>query len=256
MSSDDPDDINLDASGESASATSAEAGEAYEASPEYVGDPQEMWIEEYEREGKRPKPKKEREKPRRIGRWIALGAVIIILVVWTLISPSIMSVAGSAYMTSEEHANLGSEPIEQDVQVVASLFSAGTTTWGVSMGGEANATVDDDAVFQVTVSKISEERGGFWFMGTDISLRNVSMYLDDDTLIGWMVEKQELHNRSVGTVHASFTETGVFDCYIVLRFSVYEVMRIGFLPADKVVATISLSDSIVVSERAEIGPTA
>ena len=255
MSSDNGDDIDSGMSDESANVASEEPDVPYEASPEYVGDPQEMWIEEYEREGRRPKPKKERERPRRIGRWIVLGAVVIILVVWTLVSPSIMSVSGTMYVATEEYANLGSDTIEQDVQVIASVVTAGATTWGISVGGDANATVDDDAVFEVIVSKISEERGGFWFMGTDISLRNVSMYLDDDTLIGWMVEKQELHNRSVGTVHATFSETGVFDCYIVLKFSVYEVMRIGFLPADKVTATIWLSDSIIVSERAEIGPT-
>lgn len=256
MPSEDGDDVDMDVSGESGSGGPAEADAAYEASPEYVGDPQEMWIEEYEREGRRPKPRKEREKPRRVGRWIVLVAVIVILVVWTLVSPSIMSAAGSAYVSDEDYSNLGSETVEQDVQVVASLFTAGTTTWGISIAGEANATVDDDAVFEVMVSKVSEETGGLWFMGTDISLRNVSMYLDDDTLIGWMVEKQELHNRSVGTVHAVFEDTGVYDCYVVLRFSVYEVMRIGFLPADKVVATISLSDSIIVSERAETGPSA
>ncbi|UCE91416.1 MAG: hypothetical protein JSV90_08420 [Methanobacteriota archaeon] len=252
MSSEDGDGIDTDVDGEST--PDAPPEQAYEASQEYVGDPQEMWIEEYEREGRRPK--REREKPRRIGRWIILAAVIIILVVWTLISPSIMSTAGTTYVSSDEYANLGSETSAQDVQVLASVVTAGTTTWGISIAGDSNATVDEDAVFQVMVSKVSEERGGFWFMGTDISLRNVSMYLDDDTLIGWMVEKQEQDNRSVGTVHASFDDTGVFDCYIVLRFSVYEVMRIGFLPADKVVATMSLSDSIIVSERAEIGPTA
>ena len=203
MSSDNGDDIGSGIGEESAGVASEVPEAPYEASPEYEGDPQELWIEEYEREGRRPKPKKEREKPRRIGRWIFLGAVIVILVVWTLISPSIMSVSGTVYVGDEEYANLGSETVGQDVQVIASIVTAGTTTWGVSIGGEANATVDDDAVFEVIVSKVSEERGGFWFMGTDISLRNVSMYLDDDTLIGWMVEKQELGNRSVGTVRPS-----------------------------------------------------
>ncbi|HIH01101.1 TPA: hypothetical protein HA259_03335 [Thermoplasmata archaeon] len=226
-----------------------EALPAEEPRPEFDGDPQEMWIEEYEREGRPPrKPKEERAKPRHIGRWIVLAAVIVILVVWTLISPPVMSVVGNQYVDSPEYSNLGSEVAEQNVQIIASVMSVGTTTWGVSIAGEPNATVGIDAVFEVMVTKVSEESGGFWFMGTEISLRNVSMYLEDDTLIGWMTEKDELGNMSLGYVHATFPENGVQDCYVVLRFSVYEVMRIGFLPADKVTMTIYLSDSIAVSE--------
>ena len=226
-----------------------------DASPEFVGDPQEMWIEEYEREGRRVKPRKEREAPRRILRWVVLAAVIVILVVWTLISPSIMPASGTTYIDSEATANLGSETFTQDIGIVASLISAGSATWATSVSGDFNATVDERAVFQVTVSKVSEDSGGFWFMGTDISLRNVSFYLDDDdTLIGWMTDKEELSDRSVGDVHATFTELGPHKCYVVLRFSVYEIMRIGFLPADKVSMTMGLSDPIVVSERAELGP--
>lgn len=225
-----------------------------DASPEFVGDPQEMWIEEYEREGRRVKPRKEREKPRRILRWIVLAAVIVILVVWTLISPSIMPSSGTVYIDSDETANLGSEVFPQNVRVVASLVSVGSTTWAVSVAGDPNVVINEDVVFQVMVSKVSEESGGFWFMGTDISLRNVSFYTDDDSLIGWMTDKEELSDRSVGEVHATFTEPKPYDCYVVLRFSVYEIMRIGFIPADKVSITQWLSESIVASERAEVGP--
>jgi hypothetical protein len=224
------------------------------APAEFDGDPQEMWIEEYEREGRHGKPKKERRKPRHIGRWIALAVVIVILVVWTLISPPVMSEVGSMYLNPDTHANLGSMTAEQDVQILASLLSVGTTTWGVSIHGDGNATTDEAAVFEVMVTKVSEEPRSFWFMGTEISLRNVSFYLEDDTLIGWMTEKDELRNMSLGYVHATFTETGIHDCYVVLRFSVYEVMRIGFLPADKVNMTVWLSDSIIVSEQAGPGP--
>ncbi len=217
---------------------------------EFDGDPQEMWIEEYEREGRPRKPKKEREKPRRIGRWIALAVVVVVLVVWTLISPPVMSVVGDVYVDSSEHANLANETAVQDIRLVASLFSAGSTTWGVSIAGNATAVVDEDAVFRVMVTKVAEEAGGFWFMGTEISLRNVSFYLDDGTLIGWMTEKDELRDKSLGYVHASFPTVGDQDCYVVLRYSVYEVMRIGFLPADKVIMTVYLADSIAVSERA------
>ena len=230
--------------------------QAYEEAPpqDYSVDPQEMWIEEYEREGRRPKPRKEREEPRRILRWVILAAVIVILVVWTLISPTIMPSTGMTYVDSEAASNLGSDAFDQDIRVIASLLSVGSATWGISVSGDSNATVEEETVFQAMVSKVSEDRGGFWFMGTDISLRNVSLYLEDDTLVGWMTAKEELSNRSVGVVRATFADPGVFDCYMVLRFSVYEVMRIGFLPADKVSMTIWLSDSIVVSERAEIGP--
>jgi hypothetical protein len=225
------------------------------ASPEFVGDPQEMWIEEYEREGRRVKPRKEREEPRRVLRWIVLAAVIVVLVMWTLISPSVMPATGTTYTTSYATANLGSEAFAQDVRIAASLISAGSTTWAICMSGDSNATADEDAVFQVMVVKISEDSGGFWFMGTDISLRNVSFYSEDDALIGWMTDKEEKSDRSIGEVHVTFSEVGVHDCHVTVKFSVYEVMRIGFLPADKMSITVSLTDSIVVSERAEIGPS-
>ena len=225
-----------------------------ELPPELSADPQEMWIEEYEREGRRTRPRKEREEPRRILRWIVLAVVIAILVVWTLISPSIMPPVGMSYVNSETTANLGGEAFEQDIRIGASLLRVGSVTWGISFSGDPNATVGEETVFEAMVSKVSEERGGLWFMGTDISLRNVSFYQEDDTLVGWMTAKEKLSNRSVGVVRATFDEPGVFDCYVVVRFSVYEIMRIGFLPADKVSMTMWLSDSIVVSERAEIGP--
>jgi hypothetical protein len=225
-----------------------------DASPEFVGDPQEMWIEEYEREGRSGKPKKERKEPRHLGRWIILAAVVVILVVWTLISPPVMTAVGNMYLDPDTYADLGSLTADQDVRVIASLLSVGTTTWGISISGDANASVGEDAVFEVMVTKVSEDTGGFWFMGTEISLRNVSLYLEDDTLVGWMTEKDELGNMSLGYVHAVFPETGTHDCYVKLRFSVYEVMRIGFLPADKVIMTVWLSDAIVVSEQAGPGP--
>ena len=225
-----------------------------EDAPEYTGDPQEMWIEEYEREGRRVRPRKEREAPRRVLRWIILAVVIVILVVWTLISPSIMPTSGTTYVDSGASANLAGETFALDVRIIASLVSTGSTTWAVSVAGDVNVVVGEDTIFQAMVSKAYEDRGGFWYMGTDISLRNVSMYLENDTLVGWMTDKEELHNRSLGEVHATFAEPGVFDCYVVLRYSVYEIMRIGFLPADKVSITVWLSESIIVSERAEIGP--
>lgn len=221
----------------------------------YEGDPQEMWIEEYEREGRPRRPGKQRAKPRRIGRWIVLAAVVLFLLVWTLVSPQVMTATGTTYLEAEGYSELGSDTGLQDIRVMASLVSTGDTTWGVSLSGDANATVDEAAVFQVTVVKVSEETRSFWFMGTDISVRNVSMYLEDDSLIGWMDEKEERGNMSVAQVHALFPDTGVYDCYVVVKFSVYEVMRIGFLPADKVSMKVWLSGSVVVSERAEIGPT-
>ena len=233
-----------------------QAEPAYEEAAEpYEGDPQEMWIEEYEREGRPRKPGKQRTEPRHMGRWVALAAVVLFLVVWTLVSPQVMTATGTTYLESDDYSDLGSDTGLQDIRVMASLVSTGDTTWGVSVSGDANATVEETAVFQVTVVKVSEETRNFWFMGTDISVRNVSLYMEDDTLVGWMHEKEERGNMSVAQVHALFDDTGVYDCYVVVKFSVYEIMRIGFLPADKVSMKVWLSDSIVVSERAEIGPT-
>ncbi len=211
--------------------------------------PEEMWIEEYER-GDEPDEAEECEveKPRRTGLWIFAIVVASLLIIWVILTPSAMSEVGAAYLSDDDYANLGSDTATVDVRVVASTFKVGTVTWGIGISGDANVTVEEDAVFHVTVMKISEDGGGFWFKGTWVRLRNVSLFTEADELVGWMSGYTVEGIGDVARVHAMFDEPGTYSCYVSVRFSVYENMLLGFIPADSVVfAEVHLSSQIVVA---------
>jgi hypothetical protein len=210
--------------------------------------PEEMWIEEYERGDEPEEEERAEEKPRRTGLWILAIVIASLLIIWVILTPSTMSEVGAAYLDDEDYANLGSGTATVDVRVVASMLSVGSVTWGVGIAGDANVTAEDDAVFHVTVMKVSEDGGGFWFKGTWIRLRNVSLFTDADQLVGWMSGYNVTGIGDVARVHATFVEPGAYSCYVSVKFSVYENMLLGFIPADSVVfAEIHLSSQIVVA---------
>lgn len=211
-------------------------------------DPEEMWIEEYER-GDEPEDEAEVEaKPRRTGLWIFAIAVASLLIIWMVLTPSMMSEVGDVYLMDDEYSNLGTDTALVDVRVIASTFSVGSVTWGVGIGGDPNVTAGDDAVFHVIVTKVAEDGGGFWFKGTWIRLRNISLFTDADELVGWMSSYAVEGFGDVARLHATFEDPGTYSCYISVRFSVYENMLVGFIPADSVVfAEIHLTSHIVVA---------
>ena len=191
--------------------------------------------EEYEELIEPEKTKKPRKKRNHLGAIITAIAVLIVLVLWTVLSPRIMPAEGTTYIDSETYANLGS--------FNDTLKSwAATTTWGISAGtpsgtiSENSATVpaNETITLLVLVSKVSERPGNFWFRGTAVSITNMTL-LDASTgvIVTTMTNKSHLGYGEVATLKFSLGP-GHYNLKLTGQFLVYVDMRIGFLPVEKV----------------------
>ncbi len=189
--------------------------------------PETVWEEDYD---ELVEPEKPTIKPKKKGHWggiIVAIVVIIILVVWTIMSPKILPAQGETYIRSPAYASLGDFTGYRDIW-------AGNTSWGVSISGPANGTVNQPMQFMVLLTKISEKPGNWFLRGTSMDLRNVSVHLMDGTFLGAMTNQTDLGFGISATVPVTFTSPGSFELYIHAKFLVLEVMRIGFIPLEMV----------------------
>lgn len=213
-------------------------------------EPGEEWIEEYEEELE-PEEQKEPKKPakqRHVVGPIVLAVIVVILILWTFYSPKVMSVAGNTYISSGTYASLGSETFAMDVGIAADLVDAGSVVWGISINGSDTATAGSSTLFRITVSKVSEKPSNFFFRGTAVKLDEVSLYEDDGTYLGTMSEQTETRLAITASVSVTFDEPGEHELKVYVRFTVYEVMRIGYLPCQDVeLKDIGLERAILVS---------
>jgi len=205
----------------------------------------EEWIEEYERETEQAKPK----RPKHLGGIIITVVVILFMVIWTVLSPAILSQAGTTYLDSERYANLGDYTGDRDIWWLGELIHVGSMTWGVSMSGEQNVSANETASFDILVTKVTEESGNWWFRGTAIKLKNVSLYLEDGTYLGSMVNQTKLGFGPLATVDAQFPDPGSHYVQVFLKFTVYTVMRIGYLPLEEVEITADFDVPINVASQ-------
>ena len=189
------------------------------------------WIEDFEEHinGEELPPPRPRKKKRHLGSIIVLAAVIIFLVVWTLFTPNIMPETGSAYETWEPNLYLGDFEGYRDIW-------AGNMTWGVAIRGQDATTVDTPINISVLITKVHEKPGNWFFQGTSISLKNVSVHIDDlnETYLGSMSEWTETSLGLVATVPISFNKSGEYELFVYVKFMVFMDMRIGFLPLEAV----------------------
>jgi len=225
------------------------APEVPEAGEEWA-EPGEEWIEEYEEELEPEEPKEQKKPPkqRHVVGPIVLAVVVMILLLWTFYSPRVMSVAGNTYISSETYANLGSETFAMDVGIAADLVDAGSVVWGISISGSETATAGSSTLFRITVSKVSEKPSNFFFRGTAVKLDEVSLFEDDGTYLGTMSERTETRLAITASVSVTFDEPGVHELKVYVRFTVYEVMRLGYLPCQDVeLKDIGLERAILVS---------
>jgi len=172
--------------------------------------------------------KPRRKKKRRYGGIIALVVVIIILVVWTFISPDVLPETGTAYTESPTYSNLGHFIGYRDIW-------AGNMSWGLCFSGPATASVDEVIEVKVLFVKISEEAGNFFFVGASISLRNVSIFIDDGlngTYLASMTNVTDLGYGISATLRFSFDAPGTYSLYLHWKFLVNQVMRIGYIPLE------------------------
>jgi hypothetical protein len=237
-----------DASLEEPDATQEPVPSSQEAAPaETAGEPEEdVWKEDYEEliePEKRPKPRGHRKTP--WGAILTTLAIVVALVVWTLLSPGVMPQQGDIYTRgSSIHASWGNYTGYRDIWV-------GNTTWGVSVSGHATSAGNQSVEITVLVTKVNERPSNWFFRGTAISLRNVSVYAgaeDNATFLASMTNVTE-HDYGISvTLPATFGDPGIYEIFIKVRFMVYEVMRIGFIPLESVnVPPFYLDSEVVVS---------
>ena len=205
-----------------------------------AGKRKDAWEEDYEEHIKPEKPMKPRKR-RHYGGIVIVVTIIVILVLWTFLSPKVMPQAGETYMSSQRYANLGSYIGYRDIW-------AGNMTWGFSISGPNTTHVGTVITISVLVTKVYEKPGNFFFRGSWISLKNVSIYSDNDT---WLAS---MSNYTVGdfgptaSIPVSFDTTGEHDLYVRAKFLAYMDMRIGFMPLESVLSpAIYLDEPIVVS---------
>ncbi len=218
----------------------AEQGEKgpFDESYEEVMEPEEKETQ------KPPKPKKNRH----IVGIITLIVIIVFLVLWTAISPKVMAPVGRTYLESPTYANLGNFTGTRSIW-------AGTTTWGVSVSGSDSFHTGETAAFFVLITKVSETTGNFFFRGTAIVITNVSIYKADGTYMGGIAEKTSYPYGKQAVVHTTFPAVGTYDLYITAKFTVYEVMRIGYFPLESVnVVKVQLEPIEVSTEPGTIIP--
>ncbi|MEW5747687.1 MAG: hypothetical protein AB1793_02715 [Candidatus Thermoplasmatota archaeon] len=211
---------------------------------ERPAEPGEEWIEEYESEKKVKEPRK--KVPHLFGM-IAVVAVILILVVWTLISPQVLPEAGSDYLAPSPYANLGSYAGDLDIWWLFNAVHVANTTWGVSVSGDPNVTAGQAATFQVLVTKVHEEVKNAWFVGTSLSLKHVTLMVEGGPQVGEMVSKSSQTYGPIAEVEATFDEPGNYSCSVYVEVTVYGKMLIGYLPVKVLRITADLDVAIVAS---------
>jgi hypothetical protein len=186
------------------------------------------WKEDYE-DLVEPEPVKKRKRApfHHWGSVIVLVIVLIVLIAWTVLSPSVMEPVGDTYVVSDVYAGWGNYTGVRDIW-------SGNVTWGVSIRG-LNTSDDNRSIeLKVLVTKVAETTGNSFLLGTSIEMRNVSAYDENGTFLGAMIGHADIGYGAEATVPISFEESGTYLIFVKVKFLVYEVMRIGYLPLETV----------------------
>ncbi|MCU0852830.1 MAG: hypothetical protein MUC90_06230 [Thermoplasmata archaeon] len=166
-----------------------------------------------------------RKKKRKYGGIIVLAVVIFILLAWTLVSPDVMPETGTVYTESTTYSNLGHFIGYRDIW-------AGNMSWGLCFSGPNTTSVNEVIEIKVLIVKISEEPGNFFFVGTSISLRNVSIFIEDGTYLASMTNLTDLGYGISVTLRFSLDAPGTYVLYLHWKFLVNQMMRIGYIPLE------------------------
>lgn len=235
-------------------ATLEESGSTQEPPPPPPEEPteensktggQDVWREDYEEliEPDRP-TKRPRAKKIPWGGIVVTLILIVVLVAWTVLSPNILPQEADTYTGSPTHASWGTYTGYRSIW-------AGNMTWGVSVSGHATSAGNRSIEITVLVTKVYEKPGNWFFKGTAISLRNVSVYigpLDTATYLASIDNKTEHEYGVSATGPVSFVNPGEYSLLVKVRFLVYEVMRIGFIPLESVnIFPVYIDSSVVVT---------
>jgi hypothetical protein len=102
--------------------------------------------------------------------------------------------------------------------------------------------------FTVLVTKVYERPGNWFFRGTSVDLKNVSLFKSDGTYLASMSNSSDLGYGVSATLSFNFTESGTYELSVYVKFMVYEMMRIGFMPLETVQVTPGVDlEPIVIS---------
>lgn len=235
-----PDEASQSAPAEKAELTEAQATKSSPAPSEE----EDVWKEDYEEHiDAEPEPELKPRRRRGRGRLATIIIVIVLLfmVVWTIARPDMVPQSGEVYTNSPRYANLGS-------YLGWRATWAANTTWGISIGGENATSTGEVLNITVLITKVEEHPGNWFMRGTAISLRNVSVYNSDGVFMASMSNWADLGFGLAATVPLVFSDPGVYELYVYVRFMVFIDMRIGFLPVEAIeVPQVYLDSKIIVT---------
>jgi len=169
---------------------------------------------------------KERPKRKHWAGIITVIVIIVLLLLWTLLSPKVMPPQGTTYVDSPKYASLGNFTGARNIWT-------GDVNWGVSVSGPENVTAGTPVEVKVLVTKMSERPGNFFFRGIGISITNCTLWDLNGTYIAKLSSLQDLGFGKMALINATLP-VGVHDLYVSVRFTEYEVMRLGFIPLESV----------------------
>lgn len=189
-----------------------------------------MWDEAYE-ELVTAEPPPEKSRRKHFSHWgavTALTVILVLLLLWTILSPQVLGPVGYTYVNDGHYASLGNYTGSRDLW-------AGSTTWGVSIRSISSAPGNASMDLGVLITKISESTGNWFFRGTGITPKNISAYDESGTFLGAMTNHSDLGYGVFAYLPIEFPGPGPYWVYVKVKFLVSEVMRIGFLPLETVV---------------------
>lgn len=205
-----------------------------------VKPPEEVWMEDYdELIGPEEKPKPRKRKNRHWGAIIVTVAVIVFFLAWTFLSPKVMTQVGQTYVNSATYASWGNFTGYRDIW-------AGNMTWGLSISGRSLTANSSSLEVHVLLTKVYEKPGNWFFRGTSVTLNNVSIFEVDGTYVASMSNWTDVGYGLMATVPVTFATNGTYDLYVHAKFTVYEVMRIGFIPLEAVEIEAAYFDEPVI----------
>ncbi len=203
--------------------------------------PGEEWMEEYEAE------KKPRKKiPHLLGISIAV-AIVLMMVIWTLLSPQVLPVSGETYLRSSTYANLGNYSGDLDIRWLLNAVHVADTTWGVSIAGSPEAVTGTVVTFDVLITKVNEDMKNPWFVGTSIKLKDAALFTEDGTQVGTMVGRSSERFGTLAEIEATFDSPGNYTCYVYTEITIYGKMLVGYVPVKVLRMTAYLDAALVVT---------
>ncbi len=198
-------------------------------------------MEEYEAE-KKPR----RKIPHLLGISIAV-AIVLMLVIWTLLSPQVLPVSGETYLRSSTYASLGNYSGDLDIKWLLNAVHVADTTWGVSIAGDPQAASGAVVTFNVLITKVSEEMKNPWFVGTSIKLKDAALFTEDGTEVGTMVSRSSERFGTIAEIEATFDSPGNYTCYVYTEITIYGKMLVGYVPVKVLRMTAYLDADMIVT---------